>query len=60
MNTTRHSPYELVYGKQTLLPIEFQIKTFRMVAQLGMDLLEAQKQRLLQLNELDEIRQEAI
>ena len=59
-NTTGHSPYELVYGKQILLPIEFQIKTFRMVAQLGMDLSEAQKQRLLQLNELDEIRQEAI
>ena len=46
-NTTEHSPYELVYGKQILLPIEFQIKTFRMAAQLGMDLSEAQKQRLL-------------
>ena len=31
-----------------------------MAAQLGMDLSEAQKQRLLQLNELDEIRQDAI
>ena len=29
-NTTGHTPYELVYGKQVLLPIEFQIKTFRM------------------------------
>jgi transposase InsO family protein len=28
-NTTEHTPYELVYGKQVLLPIEFQIKTFR-------------------------------
>ena len=50
-NTTGHSPYELVYGKQILLPIEFQIKTFRMEAQLGMDLSEEQKKRLLQLNE---------
>jgi len=24
-NTTRHTPYELVYGKKVLLPIEFQI-----------------------------------
>lgn len=48
------------YGKKILLPIKFQIKTFRMAAQLGMDLSEAQKQRLLQLNELDEIRQDAI
>ena len=31
-NTTGYSPYELVYGKQILLPIEFQIKTFRMEA----------------------------
>ena len=28
-NTTGHSPYELVYGKEVLLPIEFQIKTFK-------------------------------
>ena len=59
-NTTGHTPYELVYGKKILLPIEFQVETFRMVAQLGMDLLEAQNQRLLQLNELDEIRQDVI
>ena len=31
-NTTRHTRYELVYGKKVLLPIEFQVKTFRMVA----------------------------
>eukprot|EP00253_Pinus_taeda_P033712 PITA_33712 len=59
-NTTRHSPYELVYGKEVLLPIEFQVKTFKMVVQLGMDLSEAQKHRMEKLNELDEIRQEAI
>jgi hypothetical protein len=57
-NTTCHTPYELVYGKQVFLPIEFQVKTFRTVMQLGMDLDEAKKQRILQLNELDEIRQD--
>jgi len=31
-----------------------------MTVQLGMDLSEAQKHRMEQLNELDEIRQEAI
>ena len=40
-NSTRHTPYELLYGKQVLLPIEFQIKTFRTVVQLGLDLSEA-------------------
>ena len=39
-NTTGHNPYELVYGKQVILPIEFQAKTFRMEAQLGMDLMK--------------------
>eukprot|EP00253_Pinus_taeda_P032239 PITA_32239 len=59
-NTTGHSPYELIYGKEVLLPIEFQVKTFKMAVQLGMDLSKAQKHRMEQLNELDEIRQEAI
>ena len=58
-NTTGHTPYELVYGKQVLLPIEFQVKSFRMAIQLGLNLDEVQKQRLMQLNELDEIRQDA-
>ena len=40
-NTTRHTPYELVYGKQVILPIELQVKTFRISTQLGMDLDEA-------------------
>eukprot|EP00253_Pinus_taeda_P017066 PITA_17066 len=59
-NTTGHSPYELVYGKEVLLPIEFQIKTFKIAVQLGMSLSEAQKHRMDQLNELDEIRHDAI
>jgi hypothetical protein len=40
-NTTGHTTYELVYGKQVLLPIEFQVKSFRTAMQLGMDLYEA-------------------
>ena len=55
-----HTPYELVYGKQVMFPIEFQIKTFKMAVQLGLDLSEAQKHRLEQLNELDGIRQGAV
>ena len=59
-NTTGHTPYELVYGKQVLLPIEFQVKTFRMAVQLGMDLEKEQKQRILQVIELDEIRKDSL
>ena len=40
--------------KQVLLPIEFHNNTFKTAFHLGLDLLEVQQQRLLQLNELDE------
>ena len=46
----------MVYGKQILLPIEFQISIYRLAAELGMDLNEAQQQMMMQLNELDEVR----
>jgi hypothetical protein len=59
-NTTRHTPYELVYGKQVLLPIEFQVRTFCIAAELGLDLDEAKKKQSLQLNKLYEIRQDVI
>jgi hypothetical protein len=49
-----------VYGKQVLLPTEFQVRTFCISVELGLNLYEAQKKRVLQLNELDEIRQDAI
>jgi hypothetical protein len=49
-NTIGHTPYELVYGKELLLPIEFHVRTFLIVAQLGLDLEESQKQWVLQLN----------
>ena len=59
-NTTGYSPYEMVYGKKVLLPIEFQISTYRLAAKLGMDLYESQQQSMMQLNELDEVIQDAL
>jgi len=52
--TTGFTPYELVYGKKALLSIEFEYNTLRMAAQLDLDLSHAQRERLLQLNGLDE------
>jgi hypothetical protein len=43
-NTTGHTPYELVYEKRVLLPIEFEVRTFRIATELGFNLDEAQKQ----------------
>ena len=48
----------MVYGKKVLFPIEFQIKNFRTTTDLNLELTEGQKQKVAQLNELDEIRQE--
>jgi len=59
-NTIGHTSFELVYRKQVLLPIELQIHTYKIAIQLYLDLSEAQKQRMRQLNELDEIKQEAL
>ena len=59
-NTTRFSPFELVYGKSPLFPIEFEISTLRTTLEVCLDLSYAKKHRLAQLNELDEIRSMAI
>ena len=40
------TPYELVFEKKVMLPIE-------------LDITECQKERLFQLNKLDDLRQEA-
>ena len=53
-NTTGFSPYDLVYGKSAIFPIEFEIKTLKTTIEVNLDVTEAQKIRLNQLNELDE------
>eukprot|EP00253_Pinus_taeda_P029892 PITA_29892 len=58
--TTSFTPYELVYGKKALLSIEFEYNTLRVAAQLDLDLSHAQRERLLQLNGLDEQRMQAL
>eukprot|EP00253_Pinus_taeda_P023674 PITA_23674 len=57
---TSFTPYELVYEKRALLSIEFEYNTLRMAAQLDLDLSHAQRERLLQLNGLDEHRMKAL
>jgi hypothetical protein len=59
-NTTRFSPYELVYGKSVVFPVEFEIKTLRTVVVFNLNLTGEQTARLQQLNELEEKRLDAI
>jgi len=58
--TTKFAPYELIYGKNSLLLIEFEFNILRMEAQLDLDLSLAHKERLLQLNGLDEYKLQSL
>ena len=44
-NTTGFSPYDLVYGKSVVFPIEFEIKTLKTSMEVNLDMTESQKSR---------------
>ncbi|CAM8944454.1 unnamed protein product [Rhodiola kirilowii] len=53
------SPYRLIYGKPSHLPVELEYKAIWEIKILNRDLQTAGENRVLQLHELEEIRNEA-
>ncbi|CAM8882612.1 unnamed protein product [Rhodiola kirilowii] len=50
------SPFRLVYKKTCHLPVELEYKALRAIRELDMNMNTVGEKRLMQLNELDEIR----
>ena len=53
------SPYRLVYGKACHLPMEIEYKAWWTVKKLNLDMGRASLKRLLDINELAELRKDA-
>ena len=53
------SPYRIVYGKPCHLPLELEYKAMWAIKKLNCDFQATKENRLLQMNELEELRNEA-
>lgn len=53
------TPFNFVYGKSCHLPVELEYKALWAIKLLNFDIKTAKEKRLIQLNELDEIRLDA-
>ena len=52
------SPYRIVFGKPSHLPLELEYKAMWAIKKLNINCQAAKEKRLLQLNELEKLRNE--
>ena len=53
------SPYKIVFGKPCHLPLELEYKAMWDIMKMNYDFKVTKEKRLLQMNELEELRNEA-
>ena len=58
--TTRQTPFYMVYGQHSIMPVEFEIPTQRVSIEERLPVEESQDARLLQLQKLEEDRMYAL
>ena len=54
--TTDQTPFQLVYGQETVIPLHFRQQTPIIVDILHVDVKQGRKDRLMQLSKLEEHR----
>ncbi|GJW54734.1 reverse transcriptase domain-containing protein [Tanacetum coccineum] len=56
----RITPFRIIYGKACHLPVKLEHKAYWAIKNCNLDLMKAGENRLLQINELDELRLDAL